>query len=124
MGDTYDAYQPTSSMLSKLWVIRGTAVEMIVLSTATQNVAKQSTMEIMITLGSFGYRDVSSDSRTGDIVASARLSAVVTSFSGTGLAVILRAHSHIGERTKIVGHLGGKLQRTLSTTGGQSLGEI
>lgn len=62
MGDTYDAYQPTSSMLSKLLVIRGTAVEMIVLSTATQKVAKQSTMEIKITLGSFRYRDVSSDS--------------------------------------------------------------
>ena len=58
---TYEAYQPTSSMLSKVWVIRGTAVDMIVLSTATQNVARQSTTETKITLGSLRYR-VSSDS--------------------------------------------------------------
>jgi hypothetical protein len=45
----YAAYQPTSSMLWKSWVIRGTAVDIIVLSTATHKVAKHKTMEIKTT---------------------------------------------------------------------------
>lgn len=57
---TYAAYQPTSSMLWKSEVIRGTAVEIIVLSTATHSVAKHSTIEIKITLENLRYLFASS----------------------------------------------------------------
>lgn len=48
------------SMLWKSWVIRATVVEVIVLSTATQKVAKHNTIEIKTTLENLAYIPVSS----------------------------------------------------------------